>query len=64
MAETNTRGRPLPCEVSKTDLSKAIAYLEDAARLYEALGVAPAQKYVSRAHMIRRLAAKLKTRMK
>lgn len=44
-------------EISKTDLQKATAYLVDAAKLYEAL---PMQKCKCRAHMIRRLAAKLK----
>ncbi len=47
-------------EISKTDLQKAITYLSDAAKLYEALGVMPVQKYVSRAHMIRQLIHKLK----
>lgn len=47
-------------EISKTDLQKAIAYLNDAAALYEALGVMPVQKYVSRAHMIKQLIHKLK----
>lgn len=49
-------------EIPKTDASKIIVYLSDAADLYEALGVPPVQKYVSRAHMIRELVAKLKTR--
>lgn len=47
-------------DISKTDLNKAIAYLNDAAKLYEALGVMPVQKYISRAHMIRQLIYKLK----
>ncbi len=47
-------------EISKTDRQKIIAYLSDAAKLYEALGVMPVQKYVSRAHMIRQLINKLK----
>ena len=47
-------------EISKTDLQKALAYLSDAATLYEALGVPPVQKYVCRAHMIRQLVAKLR----
>lgn len=50
-------------EISKTDLQKVIAYLNDAARLYEALGVMPVQKYVSRAHMIRQLTSKLKSKI-
>lgn len=47
-------------EISKTDLQRAITYLNDAAKLYEALAVPPVQRYVSRAHMIRQLADKLK----
>lgn len=47
-------------DISKTDLNKVIAYLNDAAKLYEALGVMPVQKYISRAHMIRQLIYKLK----
>lgn len=47
-------------EISKTDRQKIIAYLSDAAKLHEALGVMPVQKYVSRAHMIRQLINKLK----
>lgn len=44
-------------EISKTNLQKAVAYLNDAAKLYEAL---PMQAMKSRAHMIRRLIEKLK----
>lgn len=47
-------------EISKTDLSKVISYLYDAARLYDAL---PMQSMKSRAHMIRQLVAKLNTRI-
>lgn len=47
-------------EISKTDLQKAIGYLEDAAKLYGAL---PMLSMKSRAHMIRQLTAKLKTRL-
>lgn len=50
-------------EISKTDASKIIAYLSDAADLYSALGVPPVQKYISRAHMLRELVAKLKARI-
>ena len=50
-------------EITKTDAGKIIAYLSDAADLYEALGVPPVQKYVSRAHMIRELIAKLTTKI-
>lgn len=46
-------------EISKTDLAKALAYLDDAARLYDAL---PMQKCRCRAHMIRQLTLKLKSR--
>lgn len=46
-------------EISKTDLLKIINYLNDATRLYEAL---PMQSMKSRAHMIRRLTDKLKSR--
>lgn len=45
-----------PVTVSKTDLSKIIAYLRDAARLYDAL---PMQSMKCRAHMIRQLIIKL-----
>ena len=44
-------------EICKTDVLKIIAYLDDAARLYDAL---PMQKCKSRAHMIRSLTDKLK----
>ena len=47
-------------EISKTDRQKIIAYLSDAAKLYEALGVMPVKKYVSRAQMIRQLINKIK----
>lgn len=50
-------------EISKTDLQKVISYLTDAAKLYEAIGLLPSQKCVSRAHMIRQLASKLKAKM-
>lgn len=46
-------------EISKTDKLKAIAYLDDAARLYDAL---PMQKCRCRAHMIRQLIKRLKTK--
>lgn len=47
-------------EISKTDLQKVIAYLSDACKLYEAL---PMQSMKSRAHMIRQLTNKLKTKI-
>lgn len=48
-------------EISKTDLQKAMCYLNDAAKLYEAL---PMLAMKCRAHMIRRLADKLNNRLK
>lgn len=47
-------------EIPKTDLQKSIAYLSDAAKLYEAL---PMQSMKCRAHMIRQLVEKLKRRL-
>lgn len=47
-------------EISKTDLQKAIAYLGSASKLYEAL---PMQSMKCRAHMIRQLVEKLKTKL-
>ena len=44
-------------EVTKTDMQKIVSYLDDAARLYDAL---PMLSCKSRAHMIRRLIAKLR----
>lgn len=46
--------------VSKTDLQKTIAYLRDAAKLYEAL---PMQSMKSRAHMIKQLIVKLQSKI-
>lgn len=43
-------------EISKTEITKVISYLNDACRLYEAL---PMQSMKSRAHMIRQLTDKL-----
>ena len=40
-------------EICKTDIQKITAYLEDAAKLYDALAALPMQKCVSRSHMIR-----------
>lgn len=48
-------------DISKTDLQKVISYLNDAARLYEAL---PMQAMKCRAHMIRQLTNKLKNKIK
>ena len=47
-------------EISKTDTLKIIAYLNDAARLYDAL---PMQSMKCRAHMIRQLTTKLKSKI-
>lgn len=47
-------------EIPKTDIQKAIAYLNDACKLYDAL---PMQSMKSRAHMIRRLTDKLKLKI-
>lgn len=49
-------------EISKKDLGAALKYLEDAARLYDALAALPMQKAVCRAHMIRQLVTKLKNK--
>ena len=46
-------------EITKPALQKTLSYLSDAARLYEAL---PMQSMKSRAHMIRQLIAKLKSK--
>lgn len=50
-------------EVSKTDLNTAIKYLEDAAKLYDALAVMPMQKASCRSHMIKQLIQKLKNKL-
>lgn len=44
----------------KTHIEKAVAYLADAARLYDAL---PMQSMKCRAHMIKQLIDKLKTKL-
>lgn len=49
-----------PIQVSATDLRKAISYLDEAAKLYDAL---PMQKCKCRAHMINQLTTKLKTKL-
>lgn len=46
-------------EVSKTDLTKAVKYLSDAAKLYDALAVIPSLKCNSRSYMINQLIVKL-----
>lgn len=50
-------------DITKTDLLKAVTYLEDAAKLYEALAALPMQRCNSRAYMIRQLTQKLKTKL-
>lgn len=50
-------------EVVKTDMLKIIAYLDDAAKLYDALAALPMQKAVCRSHMIRQLTNKLKLKL-
>jgi len=44
-------------EITKTDFLKVVSYLNDAAKLYEAL---PMQKCKCRAHMIKQLTEKLR----
>lgn len=46
-------------EVSKTD----IKYLEDAAKLYDALAALPMQKASCRSHMIKQITQKLKPKL-
>lgn len=48
-------------EICKTDVRKIIQYLDDAAKLYDAL---PMQKCKCRAHMIKKLIVKLKKKEK
>lgn len=50
-----------PLLISRTDLLKAISYLNDAARLYEAL---PMQSLRNRAYVIRQLTEKLNKKIK
>lgn len=47
-------------DVCKTDLQKVISYLDEAAKLYDAL---PMQKCKCRAHMINQLTTKLKSKL-
>ena len=47
-------------EISRTDINTAIRYLEDAAKLYDALAALPMQKASCRSHMIKQLIQKLK----
>ena len=50
-------------EIPKTDLQNFIKYLEDAARLYDALALLPMQKCNCRAHMIRQLTSKYRHKL-
>jgi hypothetical protein len=50
-------------EISKTDITTAIKYLEDAAKLYDALAALPMQKASCRSHMIKQLTQKLKIKL-
>lgn len=50
-------------DVSKTDLNTVIKYLEDAAKLYDALATLPMQKASCRSHMIKQITQKLKTKL-
>lgn len=50
-------------EVSKTDLQTFIKYLEDAAKLYDALALLPMQKCTCRSHMIKQLTLKYKLKL-
>ena len=47
-------------EISKTDLQKMLAYLDEAAKLYDAL---PMQKCKCRSHMINQLTFKIKNKI-
>lgn len=49
--------------ISETDLRTAIKYLEDAAKLYDALAALPMQKASCRSHMIIQLTQKLKSKL-
>lgn len=50
--------------ICKSDLQNTIAYLEDAAKLYDALAALPMQKCNSRSYMIKQLTNKLKLKIK
>lgn len=47
-------------DICKTDLRKIVSYLDEAAKLYDAL---PMQKCKCRAHMIKQLITKLKNKI-
>lgn len=50
-------------EVVKTDMQRIITYLDDAAKLYDALAALPMQKCNSRSYMIRQLTDRLKSKL-
>lgn len=50
-------------QLTRTDLGNIIKYLDDAAKLYDALATLPMQKAVCRSHMIKQLTSKLKTKL-
>lgn len=50
-------------EISNSDINAAIKYLEDAAKLYDALTALPLQKAACRSHMIKQLTKKLKIKL-
>ena len=50
-------------DITKTALSTAIRYLEDATKLYDALATLPMQKATCRSHMIKQLTNKLKSKL-
>lgn len=50
--------------ITETDLKKIVSYLEDAAKIYDALGVLSMQRARCRSHMIKQLTTKLKNKLK
>lgn len=50
-------------EVTKTEIHKIINYLDDAAAIYESLARLRMQKCSCRAHMIKQLTHKLKSKL-
>ena len=57
------RGGSMYVQLSKTDINTVIKYLEDAARLYDALAALPLQRATCRSHMIKQLTQKLKNKL-
>lgn len=49
--------------IARSDLQRTIQYLEDAARLYDALATLPLQRATCRSHMIKQLTQKLKNKL-